>query len=43
LGTIKLTEKEPKKATSLKEGQVVKVKITALKDDGSIKSVKFTD
>lgn len=43
LGTIKLTEKEPKKAASLKEGQVVKVKITALKDDGSIKSVKFTD
>ncbi|AFZ59591.1 hypothetical protein H6G54_13770 [Anabaena cylindrica FACHB-243] len=40
LGTIKLTEKEPKKATSLKEGQVVNVKITTLKDDGSIKSVK---
>ncbi|MBD2775425.1 hypothetical protein [Iningainema tapete] len=40
LGTIKLTEKEPKKADSLKEGQVVKVKITALKEDGSIKSVK---
>ncbi|MEH2283547.1 MAG: hypothetical protein V7K90_19815 [Nostoc sp.] len=43
LETIKLTEKEPKKAASLKEGQVVKVKITALKDDGSIKSVKFID
>ncbi|MEH2381087.1 MAG: hypothetical protein V7K27_19740 [Nostoc sp.] len=43
LGTIKLTEKEPKKAASLKEGQVVKVKITALKDDGSIKSVKFIE
>jgi hypothetical protein len=43
LGTIKLTEKEPKKAASLKEGQVVKVKITALKEDGSIKSVKFID
>jgi hypothetical protein len=43
LGTIKLTEKEPKKAASLKEGQVVKVKITALKDDGSIKSVKCID
>jgi nucleoid DNA-binding protein len=40
LGTIKMTEKEPKKATSLKEGQVVNVKIIALKDDGSIKSVK---
>ncbi|MBN3923780.1 hypothetical protein [Nostoc sp. NMS4] len=43
LGTIKLTEKEPRKAASLKEGQVVKVKITALKDDGSIKSVKFIE
>ncbi|MEH1945145.1 MAG: hypothetical protein V7L01_33690 [Nostoc sp.] len=41
--TIKLTEKEPRKAASLKEGQVVKVKITALKDDGSIKNVKFID
>lgn len=43
LGTIKLTEKEPKKAASLKEGQVVKVKITALKDDGSIKSIKLIE
>lgn len=43
LGTIKLTEKEPRKAASLKEGQVVKVKISALKDDGSIKSVRFTE
>ncbi len=43
LGTIKLTEREPKKAASLKEGQLVKVKITALKDDGNIKSVKFID
>ncbi|MBD2416028.1 hypothetical protein FACHB389_34625 [Nostoc calcicola FACHB-389] len=40
LGTIKLTEKEPRKAASLEEGQVVKVKISALKDDGSIKNVK---
>ncbi|MEM9924578.1 MAG: hypothetical protein AAF915_12645 [Cyanobacteria bacterium P01_D01_bin.50] len=42
LETIKLTVKEPKKATVLKEkkAQVVKVKITSLKDDGSIKSVK---
>ncbi|MBD2516414.1 hypothetical protein H6G93_15605 [Nostoc sp. FACHB-973] len=40
LGAIKLTEKEPRKAASLKEGQVVKVKISALKDDGSIKNVK---
>jgi hypothetical protein len=43
LGTIKLTEKEPKKAASLKEGQIINVKITALKDDGSIKSIKCID
>jgi hypothetical protein len=43
LGTIKITEKEPKKAASLSEGQVVKVKIVAQKDDGSIKSVKCTE
>lgn len=43
LETIKLTEKEPKKVVSLKEGQVVKVKITALREDGSIKSVKCID
>ncbi|HYW19408.1 MAG TPA: hypothetical protein VE956_08870 [Nodularia sp. (in: cyanobacteria)] len=40
LGTIKLTEREPKKASLLHEGQTVKVKIVSLKDDGSIKSVK---
>ncbi|MBD2435573.1 hypothetical protein [Nostoc sp. FACHB-110] len=40
LGTIKLTEKEPKKAASLHEGQTVQVKIVSLKDDGSMKSVK---
>lgn len=43
LGTIKLTEKEPKKATYLKPGQFVKVKITGLKEDESIKSVKHVD
>ncbi|MBW4624019.1 MAG: hypothetical protein KME49_00490 [Brasilonema octagenarum HA4186-MV1] len=43
LGTIKLTEKEPKKASVLKEGQTVKVKIVSLKEDGSIKSVKCVD
>ncbi|MBF2016956.1 MAG: hypothetical protein IGS23_17515 [Rivularia sp. T60_A2020_040] len=43
LETIKLTEKEPKKAASLSEGQTTKVKIVALKDDGSIKSVKCVD
>ncbi|MBW4687560.1 MAG: hypothetical protein KME40_21215 [Komarekiella atlantica HA4396-MV6] len=40
LGTIKLTEKEPKKASLLKEGQTVQVKIVSLKEDNSIKSVK---
>ncbi|MGF1676102.1 MAG: hypothetical protein ACFCUV_20815 [Rivularia sp. (in: cyanobacteria)] len=43
LKMIKLTEKEPKKAASLSEGQTTKVKIVALKDDGSIKSVKCID
>ncbi|ARV60588.1 hypothetical protein BZZ01_19935 [Nostocales cyanobacterium HT-58-2] len=40
LGTIKLTEKEPKKASVLKERQMVQVKIVSLKEDGSIKSIK---
>ncbi|NES19753.1 MAG: hypothetical protein F6K41_12700 [Symploca sp. SIO3E6] len=40
LGTIKLTQKEPKKAKSLSEGQVVEVEIVDLKEDGSIKKVK---
>jgi hypothetical protein len=43
LGTIKLTEKEPKKAPVLQEGQTVKVKIVSLKEDGSIKSIKCSD
>jgi nucleoid DNA-binding protein len=43
LGTIKLTEREPKKASSFQEGQTVKVKIVSVKDDGTIKSVKFID
>lgn len=43
LGTIKLTEKEPKKANSLQEKQAVQVKIVAIKEDGSIKSVKCVD
>lgn len=41
LGTIKLTEKEPKKAQTLSEGQTVKVEILDLKEDGSIKKVKW--
>jgi hypothetical protein len=40
LGTIKLTEKEPKKAKLLSEGQIVKVEIVSLKEDGSLKKVK---
>ncbi|MEH2134689.1 MAG: TIGR03986 family CRISPR-associated RAMP protein [Nostoc sp.] len=39
----KLTEREPKKAASLQEEETVKVKITALKEDGSIKNVKLND
>lgn len=40
LGTIRLTEKEPKKAQSFSEGQTVKVEILDLKEDGSPKKVK---
>ncbi|MBE9257393.1 hypothetical protein [Dolichospermum sp. LEGE 00246] len=40
LGIIKLTEKEPKKASLLQEGQTVKVEVLELKEDGSIKKVK---
>jgi ribosomal protein S1 len=40
LGTIRLTEKEPKKAQSLSEGQVVNVEILDIKEDGSIRKVK---
>lgn len=43
LGTIRLTQKEPKKASSLSEGQTVPVEITELKDDGTIKKVKLID
>ena len=37
----KKTTKEHKVANFLEEGQNVKVKITALKDDGSIKKIKY--
>lgn len=40
LGTIKLTEKEPKKAQSLSEGQKVKVEILDMKEDGNLKKVR---
>ena len=40
LGTIRLTEKEPKKAQSLSQGETVKVEILDIKEDGSPKKVK---
>jgi hypothetical protein len=40
LGTIRLTEKEQKKAQSLSEGQTVNVEILDIKEDGSPKKVK---
>jgi hypothetical protein len=43
LGTIRLTEKEPKKAQSFSEGQTVKVEILDLKEDGSPKKVKYSE
>ncbi|GAX37398.1 hypothetical protein [Nodularia sp. NIES-3585] len=43
LGTIKLTEKEPKKAGLLSEGQTLKVEILDIKEDGSIRKVRGID
>ncbi|MEH2265921.1 hypothetical protein [Nostoc sp.] len=43
LETVKLTEKEPKKAQLLTEGQKVKVEILDLKEDGNIKKIKCAD
>lgn len=43
LGTIKLTEKEPKKAKFISEGKTVQVEILDLKEDGSIRKVKCVD
>ena len=43
LGTIRLTEKEPKKAQSFSEGQVVKVEVLDLKEDGSLRKVKYCE
>ncbi len=40
LGSIKLTQKEPKIVEKLNEGQTLNVMITELKDNGSIKKVK---
>jgi hypothetical protein len=41
LGVIKLTEKEPKKASSLSDRQQVEVEVTGLREDGSLKNVKL--
>lgn len=43
LGVIKLTQKEPKKAGSLEEGQTVKVEVAELKEDGNIKKIRLID
>ncbi|MGL6338241.1 MAG: DUF1257 domain-containing protein, partial [Waterburya sp.] len=43
LGTIKLTEKEPKNSKNLSENQIVQVKIIQLKEDGMLKQVKKLD
>jgi hypothetical protein len=43
LGTIKLTEKEPKKAELLSEGQTLKVEVLDIKEDGSIRKVRGID
>jgi hypothetical protein len=43
LGTIKLTEREPRRASMLQEGQTVNVRIVSLKEDGSIRSVKCAE
>ncbi len=42
LGTIRLTQKEPKlmKSVELAEGQTLNVEISALREDGSIKKIK---
>lgn len=43
LGVIKLTQKEPKKAALLEEGQTVKVEVAQLKEDGNIKKIRLID
>lgn len=41
LGSIKLTQKEPKKAENLSPDQTVQVGVQTLKEDGSIKKIKL--
>lgn len=43
LATIRLTEKEPKKAQSLSEGQMVQVEVLDIKEDGSLRKVKYCE
>ncbi|MCT7971064.1 hypothetical protein [Laspinema olomoucense] len=43
LGTIKLTQKEPKNFKILSESQTVTASITELREDGSIKKVNLED
>ena len=43
LGIIKLTQKEPKKASILQEGQIVRVEVAELKEDGTIKKIRLID
>jgi hypothetical protein len=42
MGIIRLTKKEPKMAAMLTQNQMVMVKVVALKEDGGIKSVKWS-
>jgi hypothetical protein len=43
MATIRLTEKEPKNAQFFSEGQVVKVEVLDLKEDGSLRKVKYCE
>jgi hypothetical protein len=40
LGSIKLTQKEPKLASKLSEGQILQVRIQDLREDGTLKRVR---
>ncbi|MEH2022864.1 hypothetical protein [Nostoc sp.] len=43
LEKIKLTEKEPKKAEFISEGQIVRVEVVDIKEDGSIRKIRCID
>ncbi|WP_027269415.1 hypothetical protein [Leptolyngbya sp. PCC 6406] len=40
LGSIKLTQKEPKLVGSFSEGQTIAVTVDSLRDDGTLKRIK---